>query len=135
MVNDSRRYRIHIEISHLIRSHHHSAVLLIECIHNLGQSVRTAVYVVAVKLHRKLSACLIMDSKIPAATDTKVIFLRYKVYKPAVSCSNFFKKFSRSVCRMIIHYDHIERETAVLCKRTFHCIPDCSDTIIYRNNY
>ena len=76
-----------------------------------------------------------MDGKIPAATDTKIMFCRDNMYKPVILGGDFFKQLRGPVCRMIIHNYHIERESAFLAEGTFYRIPYCPDPVEYRNDH
>ena len=73
MIDDSRRDWVHIEICHLICSHYHCALLLAESIDDLLESLRSAIYVIAVKLDCIFSAFLVVHSKVPAASDTQIM--------------------------------------------------------------
>ena len=109
MVDDARRNRTHLEVSHLICSHYHCTFLLTECIDNLSQCIRTTIDIVAVKLHGKFSALFTMDGKIPASSDSKIILSRDNVNYATVSSRHLCKKFCRSVSRMVIYDYDIER--------------------------
>ena len=74
-----------------------------------------------------------MYSKVPATSYTQVIFCRHNMDQSCILGSYFLKQLSRSVCRMIIHNDYIEREITFLRQGTLHCILYSPDTVIYRN--
>ena len=127
MVYYSRRDGIHVEIRHLISPDHHRTFLPAEGCDYLCQCIRTAINIVTVELDRKFSACIIVDSKIPAAADAQVVSCRYKVDQSLVL--DFFQKLRCSVCGMIVHDYDIERKIAFLAQGALYCVSYGSDAV------
>ena len=76
-----------------------------------------------------------MDCKVPASSDSKVMLGRNKMYQVFILGGKFCQKFRGAVCRVVVHYYHIVWETAFLTERTFHGILDCPYPVEYRNDH
>ena len=70
---------VQVEVAHAIRTDDHGCVLLVEGIYNLLQGFRRRVQVVAIQLHGKASATVVVYSLVPAATNTQIVTLGYDV--------------------------------------------------------
>ena len=132
MVNDSRRKRIHIEISHLIRSDDHSASLRTEDVHDFLEGGGILVDIVAVELYGIHSATGIMHCRVPATSDAQVISVRHNHYETRVV--NRSKSLGSAVRGMIVHHYDIVREIAFLRKSAMHCIRHGPDPVKNRYN-
>ena len=135
MVDHSRRYRIHLEISHLVCAYNHRTVLLTEGIHDLLQGIRSAVHVVTVQLDGKLSALFMVHCKVPASSDTKVVFCRNYVYQVVVLGREFCQQIRSTICRVVINDNDVIWEITLLAEGTFYGVLDSPDSVVNRNYY
>ena len=73
MVYDAGRHFFHVEVRHHIGTDYHGAVLFIESVYHGLQSMLVFVYIVTVELDSELAAFLVMDTCVPASSDTEII--------------------------------------------------------------
>src|SRR3712207_7495052 len=86
MVDDARRYFVHIEICHLISAYHHAAVFPIESIDYFLERMFVGVYIVAVELYGKLAALLMSHAQVPATAYVQVVSFGNQVDEAFVFC-------------------------------------------------
>ena len=135
MIDNSRRYRIHLEVCHLICTDHHCTFLLIKGINYLLKSIRSAVYIIAIQLYGKLTTLIMMDCKVPATSDAKVILSRDYMNQIFMFCRKVFKQFCCTICRMVVNYYYIVLERALLAQGTLNGILYSLDSIENRDNH
>ena len=84
MVDHPRRYRIHLEVGHKISTDHHGTFLHGKCLDYLCEGIRSAIYIITVKLYGIFSAFRMVDRHIPASAYTQIISVRNHMHKPAI---------------------------------------------------
>ena len=133
MVNDARRQCIQFKVAYPVCSHQHGTLLGVELINNTLQRVLIAVEVIAVELHRETSAVGAVDSQVPATANSQVIAFGDEMQHPAVAEGVYY--LARSVSRVIIHHNYIEREGCLLFQHRANRIGDCRASVQYGDNH
>ena len=136
VVNDSGWNRAQVEIGHRIAADNHGAPLPAEHVHNPLQCIRSAVHVVAVKLHRIAAAERVVDAQIPAATDTQgAVRPRNNVNHTAVLRGHGLYPFGSAICGAVVYNEYIEGEIRPLRESRAECVPNRGGTVEHRNNH
>ena len=133
MVDDARRYFVHIEICHLISAYHHAAVFPIESIDYFLERMFVGVYIVAVELYGKLAALLMSHAQVPATAYAQVVSFGNQVDEAFVFCQ-FCQRFGGSVCGVIVDNDDVVAEPRLLLKSRTYGIADGTNPVAHRNN-
>ena len=113
MVDDARRYHVHVDVGEHVGAHDHGRVVVVECLHHLGQCVLVGVHVVRVKLHAEFAGFGMLGAHVPAAADAQVGAFGDDVYHARVG-GEFLNSLARAVCRVVVDDDEVEGEVGLL---------------------
>ena len=133
MGNESGRQGVEVEVAHSVGAYHHCRLLLLEGINDGLQCMWRGIEVVAVELHGKSSASLVIYCHIPASADTQVIPLRNNMNKTR----RFLipNQFRSSVGRVIVNDDDVVFKISLLLQCTSDGVEDSLLTVSDGDNH
>ena len=130
MVDDSRRQRVEVEVTHSVCPHHHCSPLFVERVDDALQRLRRRVEVIAVELHGEASAAVVDDSGVPASADAQVGAVGDDVHEAwVVVC---FQQLCSAVGGMVVDDDDVVVERGFLRQCRIHRIADGLLPVVYR---
>ena len=135
MVNQPRRQRLQIKVTHPVRPDHHRSPLLVKLIHDPLQRILPTIKVITVQLHHKTPHTPIVHRQIPAPPDPQVITLRHDMNHPPVSSSKPLHNLRRPVRAPIVHHHQIKRKRRPLPQHTPDGISNRTHTVPHRNHH
>ena len=92
---------------------YHGTMCFMELVDNGLKGIRAAVQVVTVQLDGKASAVRMMDTQVPAASDSQIRTFRNKVndlWQRSIACDDF----TGSVIGMVVNDNQVERKISLL---------------------
>ena len=134
MTYKSRRQRVKIEVAHTVAAYNHGGTLLVKLVDNSLQRVFRRIEVIAVELHGKASAPLVVYGKVPASANAKVCALRHDVYQrsePVALRGILLQQLRSVVGRMVVNDYDVERKTCFLRQRAVNGIAYCLFTVAH----
>ena len=133
MGNESGRQGVEVEVAHSVGAYHHCRLLLLEGIDDGLQCMWRGIEVVAVELHGKSSAALVVDCHIPASAYSQVIALRNNMNK----MRRFLipNQFRSSIRGVVVNDDDVVFEVCLLLQCTSDGVEDSLLTVSDGDNH
>ena len=133
VVDDAGRNGIEVDVGHLIGTHNHSHILLVESIYHRLQGVLVLVHVVAVELHDELAHVLAVGSQVPVTADAHVIVVGNNVDQTRVVILG--DGLAGAVGREIVHHHQVKLEVALLLEHRVDGVADGADAVAHGNHH
>ena len=97
MIDKSWRQCIQFKVAHTVRTYYHRSLLLVEGIYHRLQGTGRRIQVVTIQLYGKPATTVIVNGKVPTATDTQVCAFWYDMDEFGLRIANGLKHFCRPV--------------------------------------
>ena len=138
VVDYAWRNEVTIEVGQLVCTNYHCAVLLVECVDELLNSVLIEVCIVRVQLDSEATAFLVVESYVPVTTDSVPCLILSDVSEVLVTLSNDALDYIyRTILRVVIYNDNVElvRSLNYLAKCTLDSGTDSTNAVFARDNH